>query len=971
MCRGLACWVSIVLVGLTAAVVRADIQTGLIGYWPLDGDAVDASGSGFNGTITKVTPVPDRLGHASSAMSFTGAADSAIDVGDPVPLQITGPMTLAAWVRLNKTDTNNGRIIAKSAAAGARSWSLNIEATSGGVTFPPTFQIGISSGASNLTVGGPKPLPTDEWAHIAGVYRPGEALEVYVNGELQATSKTGIPASQHSKNSQTVLIGNRHGATNCGWDGLIDEARIYTRALSPSDVKELVSGRPGLATNPVPASGQTDVLADAVLSWTPGKFAAAHDIYLGTSLPDVTGASVAKPLGVLIRAGQDANTCDPGPLAFGKTYYWRVDEVNQAPDTTVYQGDVWSFTVEPYGYPIKPAQATASSAQPGMGPEKTIDGSGLTGDLHGIESSTMWLSTGAAPNWIQYEFDQVYKLYQLVVWNSNQQIESFLGFGARKVAVETSIDGTTWTALANVPEFSKAPGAAGYVANTTVNLGSVEAKYVRLTIQSPWGTAAQTGLSEVRFFYVPVQARVPRPAAGATNVGLSTTLNWRPGREAGSHKVFFGTDRAAVTDGTAPAQTSADHAFDPGPLTYGTTYYWKVDEVNTVTYPGAVWSFTTQEFAIVDDFESYDDDNNRIYDAWIDGLTNGNTGSTVGYFGAPFAERTIIHGGKQSMPLDYNNTKSPYYSEAERVWDTPQNWAANGADTLTVYFRGRPAGFVESAPGQVMMSGSGADIWNTADQFRFACKQLAGNGVIIAKVESVDNTDPWAKGGVMIRESLDPGARFAAVYATPGNGVRYQARLLNAAAATSDTTVATAEQMALKMPVWIKMERVGTSFNGYYSTDGVKWTAMSWNPQTIAMSSTVYIGLAVTSHNTAAATTAQFANVSTTGNVTGSWDVQAIGVAQPVNDAAPVYVTVQDSAGKSRTISHPNAAAATLATWQQWRIALSDLSAAGVKLTAVKKMVVGIGDRANPKPDGAGLLFIDDIGVGHPATTNP
>ena len=67
-------------------------------------------------------------------------------------------------------------------------------------------------------------------------------------------------------------------------------------------------------------------------------------------------------------------------------------------------------------------------------------------------------------------------------------------------------------------------------------------------------------------------------------------------------------------------------------LSYGTTYYWKVDEVGaTSTYPGSVWSFTTQEFAVVDDFESYNDGNNRIYDTWIDGLTDGKSGSTVGY----------------------------------------------------------------------------------------------------------------------------------------------------------------------------------------------------------------------------------------------------------------------------------------------------------------------------------------------------
>ena len=125
------------------------------------------------------------------------------------------------------------------------------------------------------------------------------------------------------------------------------------------------------------------------------------------------------------------------------------------------------------------------------------------------------------------------------------------------------------------------------------------------------------------------------------------------------------------------------------------------------------------------------------------------------------------------------------------------------------------------------MSGGGADIWNAADEFRFAFKQLNGNGTLIAKVESLDNTDPWAKAGVMIRETLDPGSRFAAVYATPGQGVRYQARLIASGAATSDTAVATAaspEQMTVKIPVWIKIERTASSFNCFYSSDGVKWT---------------------------------------------------------------------------------------------------------------------------------------------------
>ena len=235
-----------------------------------------------------------------------------------------------------------------------------------------------------------------------------------------------------------------------------------------------------------------------------------------------------------------------------------------------------------------------------------------------------------------------------------------------------------------------------YTANTTVSLGGVVAKYVKLTINSTWGGMPQSGLSEVQFFYIPVQAGGPVPNSGATGVDLDATLSWRPGHEAASHKVYLGTDNDAVANGTAPAYTVAGPSYQPASLQFGTTYYWKVNEVNEAATPSTwesdVWSFTTREYAVVDDFESYNDDDNRIYDTWIDGLSN-NNGSLVGYMAAPFAEQTILHGGKQSMPLEYNNVKTPYYSEAERTWDTAQNWTGNGADTLVLYFQGR-AGLV-------------------------------------------------------------------------------------------------------------------------------------------------------------------------------------------------------------------------------------------------------------------------------------
>jgi hypothetical protein len=269
------------------------------------------------------------------------------------------------------------------------------------------------------------------------------------------------------------------------------------------------------------------------------------------------------------------------------------------------------------------------------------------------------------------------------------------------------------------------------------------------------------------------------------------------------------------------------------------------------------------------------------------------------------------------------------------------------------------------------MGAGGTDIYGTADQFTFAYKSLNGDGSIIVHVDSVENTDPWAKAGVMIRESLSPDARFAGVYATPGNGVRFQARLLNAGSATSDTPFITPEQIALKAPVWVKIERVGTTINAYYSTDGIKWTSMSWNPQTLSLVGTICIGLAVTSHNVNVATTGVFSNASTSGGVSGSWQFAEIGIGQVLNDRDALYVAVKDSAGHTAVVTNPDADAVLRNTWQAWNVPLADFRSAGVNTAGIKTMSIGVGDRKKPTASGRGRLYIDDIGFGRSASAAP
>ncbi len=733
----------------------------------------------------------------------------------------------------------------------------------------------------------------------------------------------------------------------------IDDVKWYEGDYVPTTVKSKRG-----AQQPTPDDKATDVPRDPTLRWKAGPFADTHNVYLGASFDDVNTADLAQAAG----KGQTATTFKPADLLeYGKTYYWRVDEVNAPPSTVVAKGDVWSFTVEPFAYPITGVTATASSFEKAANaPANTVNGSGLTNDLHGTASDTMWVSsmTGPQPTWIQYQFNKIDKLHELWVWNHNTDFEPVLGYGFKDVTMEYSTDGTNWTPLKEV-QFAQAPAAGGYAHNTTVDLGGVMARYVRLTANSNWSSVGlkQYGLAEVRFFYVPVEARTPQPAQNAEGVAVDSTLDWRSGRDMTSEKVYFGTDQAAVADGTATSETVTEHGFTPGALDFGTRYYWKVDEIGAATYPGSIWSFTTQEFAVVDDFEAYTDkEGSRIYETWVDGWTN-NTGSVVGYLQAPFAETAITHGGKQAMPFEYNNIKTPFYSETERTFDTPQDWTVSGADTLSLWYRGYPGGFVDKGNNAFAVSGGGTDIWNNSDQFRFVYKQLSGNGSLTLRVDSIANTDVWAKAGPMIRETLDDTSKNAYITVTPASGVSFQWRSALAGASTNSQTT------GLVAPYWVRLTRTGNVFKAERSADGKTWTQQGVDT-TVQMAANIYLGMAVTSHNANAVTTAEISNVSATGTVTGQWQALAIGAAQRANSPAPLYVIVEDKAGKKATAVNADPAATTVAAWTQWRILLSDLT--GVNLAAVKKLTIGVGDKANPKAGGAGMLYIDDIGFGKP-----
>ncbi|MEA3227254.1 MAG: PA14 domain-containing protein, partial [Planctomycetota bacterium] len=337
------------------------------------------------------------------------------------------------------------------------------------------------------------------------------------------------------------------------------------------------------------------------------------------------------------------------------------------------------------------------------------------------------------------------------------------------------------------------------------------------TAQLLWESEHQAkGIIPAVAFSPPVRAGSPKPGNGTVDARQTLELKWVAGDNAAQHDVYFGTDADAVAGadaGTAGIYQGqqAETGFSPPKLDWGATYYWRVDEINDVhpdsPWTGSLWSFTTANFLIVEDFEFYTDDDaagEAIWQAWIDGFGVPANGSQVGYLLPPYAEQAIVHGGLQSTPFSYDNTAGATNSEAVLTLTYPRDWTEQGVEELSLWFRGYPASvgsFTEGPVGMYTMTASGADITGTSDQFHFAYKTLTGAGTIIARIDSIENTHAAARAGVMIRETLDAGSKHAFVCVMPENGVASRGRT------DTNTGSFNTTQAGITAPHWVKLER--------------------------------------------------------------------------------------------------------------------------------------------------------------------
>jgi len=513
------------------------------------------------------------------------------------------------------------------------------------------------------------------------------------------------------------------------FEGLIDDVRIYNRALTQAEILVSMEGSEGYpyALGPKPADGA--MLSDtwANLSWSPGDFAVSHDVYIGDNFEDVNNGAEGTFLGN--QAATELTVGFPGfpvpdGLVPGTTYYWRIDEVNDTEPNSPWKGPIWSFSIPP---------KTAYFPDP-------------ADQVEGVSVDPRLSWTGGFGS----------KLHTVYFGDTFEEVDN--ATGGQTQGTTTYTPGTLKMASTyywRVDEFDIVETHKGNV----------------------WSFTTEGAVSN------------PNPAKGAVDVTQTPILTWAPGFGS-THEIYFSTDADALEN--KASGNLGSETYEPGQLEWNTTYYWRIDEANSTNadspWTGPLWSFTTANFLFVDDFESYNDidppdpESNRIFEAWPDGYDIPTNGALVGNDAPPYAEQSIVHSGIQSMPYFYDNSVGN--SEATHTLTYPRDWTEKGVVTLSIWFRGNSDNAAEML--YVVLNGSAVvnhDNPNAAQidkwtEWVIPLQAFADQGVNLANVNTIvigfgNRNNPVAGGsGKMyfddIRlyrpEPVDPGTDGLAAY---------------------------------------------------------------------------------------------------------------------------------------------------------------------------------------------------------------
>ncbi len=453
----------------------------------------------------------------------------------------------------------------------------------------------------------------------------------------------------HYNHTGTWASGGAWGAKESTWQSLAD-AHKY-RALRDYAYSQ-TTDPPEHADFPSPTNGATDVIVTTVLSWAGGAGTASHDVYFGTNATPGPGE---------FQGNQPSISFDPGPLANSTTYYWRIDEVNPHGTTT---GLVWSFTTESPTIRINPI-ADASS-QSGDCDTTNLSFSQWNYAFIKFDLSTIFPPIVSAKLRLRYESSQ-----PLTIIVSDATTDDW----TECVSTPSGPGGT-------VMDSNYAPGAGWYEfdVNSYVEAEAAGDDVITFTVTSDYGGWTSLGAREgpnppelaiVQLNPPPGLPSNPSPANGAAGVSTDAELYWTAGADATSHDVYFGTASPPPF-----LQNRTETSFAPGPLSAGTTYYWRIDERNDYgVTTGVTWSFATAFAPVAPTNPSP-----------ANGATNVNRNSNLSWTPGAHTTSYDVYLGTAAPPAFVRNQTSNQFEPGTMAANTLYYWridARNDADLMT------------------------------------------------------------------------------------------------------------------------------------------------------------------------------------------------------------------------------------------------------------------------------------------------
>ncbi|MHC4178146.1 MAG: PA14 domain-containing protein, partial [Planctomycetota bacterium] len=713
------------------------------------------------------------------------------------------------------------------------------------------------------------------------------------------------------------------------------------------------------ASAPNPPDGMKWVDPNTTLTWEPGVDSTTSMVYFSRNRDEVATGTV----------GQTAisSEYDPGLLDPQTTYYWRVDSVAGK----IVQGDLWSFTTK--GPDVGGLLGSYFNNQ-------NMQGNPV---LTRIEGPLAFEWQNGSP-----ELDVVAEDDFSARWEGLLEVpitDTYMIMARKDDGAACWIDGevvfydmlASW-GLSEVKGFVELEAGKHEIVVEYFDVGwNAQIELLWSTDSIPLQTIPIQALS------APPKASSPRPADGAVDVAVEDlTLTWTEGSKAARHRVYFGKDRDAVVAGDPGADMGPvdQTAFVPQ-VERGQVYYWRIDEVNDLDpdspWAGDVWSFTSAPFAVLDDFETYGAESPHVVfskwqdqlglwdvvnNEWIELVAGNGSGALIGAEFAPYVEITDVHGGSgQSLPLAYDHNDVVNYSEGTRWFDPARDFTADDGATLGLWFKGRqpPTSSVTYADSKFTLEVAGSDIAGMRDEFIFAYNST-GPADLTARIDEQEETNGWAKAGVMLRSGLDDDSAYIFCFVTPQNGVVVEMRDSDG----GNQSGAVAQIPDVNAPHWVRIQRTGvSSVTCSHREDGGQWQELYTT--TFFLDPPVYMGLAMTSHNSSEVNTTVFSNVTIDGRPLTLADVDSKEIGVPFNTPAPLYVTLTDAAGNQATVEYvpedPAVSATNIQQWTEWLIPLSEFAA--LDLTRITRLTLGVGPEADASPEGAGRMLYDDIRI--------